>query len=108
MTFGITDYPSLGFREDMVGPNATSTRSWAEPFGCLSRLIKQLGGGKEGSDMKREGEKIGELKIKKEGDSSAQEDETGIYMSMKTCVVLCWSKNAILKQDNLFMCVCVC
>ena len=71
MTFGITDYPSLGFREDMVGvgPNAIATTSWAEPFGCLSRLFREKGGGKE-----RGSESSAGVKIKTEKDAAAQDD----------------------------------
>ena len=56
MTFGITDYPSLGFREDLVGtgPVSMATNSWTETYGALSHLAKQLQG--------------------KEGDSKAAED----------------------------------
>ena len=43
MTFGIADYPSLGFRETlggMVGAQTPSgSRSWSAPYGALSRLI---------------------------------------------------------------------
>ena len=70
MTFGITDYPSLGFREDMVGvgPNAIATTSWAEPFGCLSRLFRELGGKERGA------EGSAGVKIKTEKDAAAQDD----------------------------------
>ena len=74
MTFGMTDYPSLGFREDMVGvaPNATATSSWAEPFGCLSRLMRELeGGGRRGGGEEQSTVK----KIKIEGETAAQDDE---------------------------------
>ena len=72
MTFGITDYPSLGFREDKVGvgPNTVPTTSWAEPFGCLSRLVRELGG-KEGG---RESVTTTKVKIKTEKDGAAQEE----------------------------------
>ena len=73
MTFGITDYPSLGFREDMVGvgPNAMATTSWAEPFGCVSRLIRELGGKDGGKEVGG-----GQTKVKTEKDAAAQENKT--------------------------------
>ena len=79
MTFGITDYPSLGFREDMVGvgPNAMATTSWAEPFGCMSRLIRELGGGKEGGKEVTEGQATTpgvKIKTEKDAAAAAQDD----------------------------------
>ena len=75
MTFGITDYPSLGFREDMVGvgPNAMATTSWAESFGSLSRLMRELGSDKEGGGGGG-GKENGEKKIKTEGDGATQDE----------------------------------
>jgi hypothetical protein len=75
MTFGITDYPSLGFREDMVGvgPNAIATTSWAEPFGCLSRLFRELGGKERGA------EGSAGVKIKTEKDAAAQDDRAEMF-----------------------------
>lgn len=44
MTFGIADYPSLGFREG-VGPGASdkATDTSGAPFGALSKLMGMLG-----------------------------------------------------------------
>ena len=48
MTFGIADYPSLGFREalgGMVGAQTPSgSKSWSAPYGALSRLINDFVG----------------------------------------------------------------
>ena len=86
MTFGITDYPSLGFREDLVGVGSASmaTSSWAEPFGCVSRLVKQLQGKAEKKTLRPH---IKEEKVKEEkklrppckegkGDTSEEEEDS--------------------------------
>ena len=43
MTFGIADYPSLGFREELGGVMGASTPSalgsWAAPYGSLSKFV---------------------------------------------------------------------
>ena len=48
MTFGISDYPSLGFRETLGGMGGAQTpsgsRSWSAPYGALSRLINEFVG----------------------------------------------------------------
>lgn len=78
MTFGITDYPSLGFREDRVGVGSASmaTNSWAEPFGCVSRLLKQLSGKEETIKVKEE-----KIEVKKEKKAEAEQDEdTGKWL----------------------------
>ena len=97
MTFGITDYPSLGFREDMVGvgPTAMATSSWAEPYGCMSRLIKQLEG-TEGGGEKKQTEPQGKEKIKTEEDAT-QDSETSECVCVCVCVCVC-----------AFVSVCVC
>lgn len=58
MTFGIADYPSLGFRDELRGMMGASTpsthRSLAAPYGCLSKFVdlvaaqESSGGGEEG------------------------------------------------------------
>lgn len=79
MTFGITDYPSLGFREDRVGVGSasTATNSWTEPFGCVSRLMKQLSGKEEGPKVKEEKVEVKvEPKNKEKKTDDEQEEDT--------------------------------
>lgn len=76
MTFGITDYPSLGFREDrVVGSASTATNSWTEPFGCVSRLMKQLSGKEEGPKVKEKVEVKVEPKSKEKKTEGDEQEE---------------------------------
>lgn len=41
MTFGIADYPSLGFREELGGSGGTVGGSWDSPLGVMSKLLPE-------------------------------------------------------------------
>ena len=43
MTFGIADYPSLGFRERVGSGTGKEVDTWGAPFGALSNLMSMLG-----------------------------------------------------------------
>lgn len=62
-----------------VGPTAMATSSWAEPFGCMSRLLKQQQRGKEaagGKERRGEGKELQPPdKEKKKTDRDAQEED---------------------------------
>ena len=43
MTFGIADYPSLGFREGVGSATGKAMDTRGAPFGALSNLVSMLG-----------------------------------------------------------------
>lgn len=41
MTFGIADYPSLGFREELGGGSGSDGGTWDSPLGVMSKLLPE-------------------------------------------------------------------
>ena len=109
MTFGITDYPSLGFREDMVGvgPTAMATSSWVEPYGCMSRLIKQLQGKEGGGEKKQAGAESKEVKIKTEEEETPDDESCELLVCVYVCVTV-YVCVYVCVYVRACMCACVC